>query len=541
MTSINKPARPGGTSPAGPAEPAPADLVSGKKLKAGAVSIVGVLFMALAGSAPITAMTGNVPIAVGFGNGVGTPGAFVLATAVLFVFSIGYAAMSRHVTAAGAFYGYISHGLGQTVGMASGLLATLAYVVFEASLIGIFASFARTTIASFGGPTISWIWIAAVGMTVIAAMGYFDIRLSGRVLAVFLVSEIAILLLLGLAVLIRGGGPDGLMVGSLNPLKAFTAVPGDAKAGIVGSAGIGLFFAFWSWVGFETVAVYGEESRNPKKFVPRAVLIAVLLVGAIYVFMSWMAVAGNGTAQAIAQSRSSDPFNLFFGITASFVGGWAKDVYEVLIITGSFACALSFHNTASRYIYALGREAPGARIRGTFGATHHRHQSPHVASILQSVITVAIVLAFFWLQKPSAQAPDVAYDYVFGLMAILGTMIILICQTLCSLSVISYFHIQKNHQETANWWRTLLAPLAGAVAMGYVVYLLIHNLSFAAGAASSSPVFKAIPYIVLATAVIGLAFALVLRKAQPARYKIMGRTVLDESRERGEEEAAVMP
>jgi hypothetical protein len=109
------------------------------------------------------------------------------------------------------------------------------------------------------------------------------------------------------------------------------------------------------------------------------------------------------------------------------------------------------------------------------------------------------------------------------------------------LSVISYFHIQKNHQETANWWRTLLAPLAGALAMGYVVYLLIHNLSFAAGAASSSPVFKAIPYIVLVTAVIGLAFALVLRKAQPARYKIMGRTVLDESRERAAEEPAVTP
>ena len=535
MSTLDKPA-------AGEALlPGPGAVISDRKLKAGAVGMASVMFMAVACSAPITAMTGNVPIAVGFGNGIHTPGAFVVATIVLWIFAIGYAAMSRHVTATGAFYGYISHGLGQTVGMASGAMATLAYVVFEASLIGIFASFARTTISSFGGPTINWIWIAIVGMAVIAAMGYFDIRLSGGVLGVFLITEIIILMLLGLTVLFKGGGPNGFVPGTLNPLKAFTAAPTDAKAGIVGSAGIGLFFAFWSWVGFETVAVYGEESRNPKKIVPRGTLIAVLLVGAIYIFISWMAIAGNGTAGSLTQSRGSNPFNLFFGITRSFVGVWAEDIYKVLIITGSFACALAFHNTASRYIYALGREAPGAGFRRTLGATHHRHQSPHIASILQSAITVAIVLAFYWLQHPSTAAPDVAYDDVYGLMAILGTMIILICQSLCSLSVISYFHIQKNHPETATWWRTLLAPLVGAAAMGYVVYLLIHNLKFAAGAASSSPVFKAIPYIVIAAFVIGIVFAVVLRRTDPDRYKRMGRTVLEESKERDGEGVLTLP
>ena len=60
--------------------------------------------------------------------------------------------------------------------------------------------------------------------------------------------------------LIRGGGPDGFAVSeTLNPIGAFTPA-----AGIVGaSAGLGLFFAFWSWVGFESTAMYGEESRDP--------------------------------------------------------------------------------------------------------------------------------------------------------------------------------------------------------------------------------------------------------------------------------------
>lgn len=503
-----------------------------KRLRLASVGVITILFMALSGSAPITAMTGNVPIAVGYGNGEYAPGGYIIALIVLVFFAIGYAAMSRHVTATGSFYGYISHGLGQTWGMLSGLLATVAYVVFEASLIGIFGYFAETTIHTFGGPNISWVIYGLIGIVIVAILGYLAVQISGRVLAIFLITEVAILLILGLSVLFHGGGPDGLVPGALNPIKGFSAVASDPKLGIVGSAAIGLFFAFWSWVGFETAAVYGEESKDPKKSVPRAIMMAVIAVGIIYVFVSWMTIAGNGPAQAIALSRSSNPFQLFFGITQSFVGVWAKDIYLVLIITGSFACALAFHNTASRYIYALGREAPGAKLRNFFGATHDKHKSPHVASLLQSAVTLIITLGFFWLQKPSASAPNVGYDYLYALMAILGTLLVLICQVLVSLSVIAYFHIRKEHPETANWWRTLLAPAIATVGMAYVVYILITNLSFAAGAAASSPVFAAIPWIAVAVAVCALVFAISLRRWAPDRYKLMGRTVLGDAHER---------
>ena len=100
-------------------------------LKKGSIGIVAVIFMAIANAAPITAMTGNVPIAVGFGNGLGAPAGFLFATIILTLFALGYVAMARHITTTGAFYGFISHGLGQTWGMASGMLATFAYVVFE--------------------------------------------------------------------------------------------------------------------------------------------------------------------------------------------------------------------------------------------------------------------------------------------------------------------------------------------------------------------------------------------------------------------------
>ena len=132
------------------------------KLKAGTVGLFGVLFMALANAAPITAMTGNVPIAVAFGNGVYAPAGFVVATIVLTLFTIGFISMARYITTTGAFYGFISHGLGQIWGMATGFLATMCYIVFEGSLIGIFAYFASQAINTWTGATVNWLIIAIV-------------------------------------------------------------------------------------------------------------------------------------------------------------------------------------------------------------------------------------------------------------------------------------------------------------------------------------------------------------------------------------------
>ena len=512
----------------------PGDHKPSPGLKVGAVGIVAVLFMALANAAPITAMTGNVPIAVGFGNGTGAPAGYLVATVVLTIFTVGYVAMARHITATGAFYGFISHGLGQIWGMASGLLATMAYVVFEGSLVGIFASFAKSTFEGFGFPTLSWIWWALLCIGIISVLGYFDIEISGRILGVFLVTEVTLLTIVSVGLLFKGGGPNGLMIGAINPLNALKSAPTSADGSVVGVASIGLFFAFWSWIGYETTAVYGEESKNPKKIIPRATLIAVVALGLFYTFVSWMFIAANGTKDALDISRGStgNAFDMFFNPTKATLGTAGLDLYKILTVVGSFACALAFHNAASRYIYALGRESAVDRVKATIGSTHPTHRSPHLASAVQSLITLVLTLGFFWFQKPTKAAPDVAYFYEYGLLAILGTAAILIVQTITSVAVVWYFHVGKHHPESAHWWRTLTAPILGALGMGYVVFLLASNLSFAAGAAADSIVYKATPYIVIATFLVGVAYALWVRSAKPEVYAEIGRTVLVEAHER---------
>ena len=509
---------------------------STNKLKVGAVGLVGVLFMALANAAPITAMTGNVPIAVAYGNGTYAPAGFLVATIVLTLFTVGYVAMARYITTAGAFYGFISHGLGQVWGMASGVLATMAYVVFEGSLIGIFAYFAHSGLDTWFGWNVNWLLLALIGIAAVAVFGYYDISIAAALLGFFLVCEVLLLTVLALSVLFKGGGPQGLHPSSINPVNAFKSLPAGGGLGVhlgkdllpAGSAAIGLFFAFWSWVGYETTAVYGEESRNPRRIVPMATLIAVVGLGLFYTFVSWMVIAGNGEKQSIDKAANNS-IGMFTDLAKANLGGnWVTDVYLFLIISGSFACALAFHNAAARYMYAIGREVPG--LSRTLGATHGRHHSPHISSMVQSAITLVLTLGFYFITPNGHDATQGGYIYEYGLLALLGTMAILIVHVICSVAVIWYFQVSKVHP--GNLLTTGIIPALGGIGMVYVVYLLFSNLSFAGGAAAGSLFFKLIPWIVLVTFLFGLCAALWLRSQRRAVFDSIGRTVLEESRER---------
>jgi len=522
-------------SAAGPGDAAPAE--HKHHLKAGAVGLVGVLFMAVANAAPITAMTGNVPIAVGYGNGISAPAGFLVATIVLTLFTVGFIAMARHITTAGAFYGFITQGLGQVWGMASGALATMAYVVFEGSLIGIFAYFTNDALNRWLSVDINWLLIAVVGIAVIATFGYFDINIAAGFLTITLICEVILLGAMSLAVLFSGGGPDGLLAQAINPFDAFTnlsegggvgAVLADGKAIAAGSAAIGVFFAFWSWVGFETTAVYGEESRNPRHIVPRATLIAVIGLGLFYTFVSWMMIAGNGEKQAI-EKANTDSIGLWVDLAEKKLGGsFIGDIYLFLIVMGSFACGLAFHNAASRYLYAIGREVP--LTKNNLGRTHGVHHTPHVASAVQSIITLVLTVGFYFLTTNGDDPLRGAYFYEYGLLAILGTMAILIVQAITSLAVIWYFHVKK--AAPGNILTTGIIPALGGLGMLYVVWLLLDNIDFAGGVANTAPFFKAIPYIVIATFLVGLAGIFWLKTRNRAVYDAIGRTVFEESHER---------
>jgi amino acid transporter len=481
------------------------------KLRKNAVGLGGVLFLTVTGAAPISAMLFNTPIAVGFGEGQGTPAAFAVATIVLAVFSVGYVAMAKKKTTAGGFYSYISHGLGREIGIGTGFGSVVAYSVFEASLCGGFAYFLGLKLNAFG-VNIAWPWLALGMVVLISVLTYFDVRVSSTLLAVGLISEIVILLIFDGFMFAHGN----LSWSAINPAKAFSSFPASGRLA-AGAIGIGLFFAFWSWVGFEMAPNYGEESRDPKRNVPRALYISVIGLGVFYVLTSWAPFSGYNSVHAAIAQAQTDPAHFYLGPAKTIAAPWVASVMSYLIITGSFACGMAFHNTTARYFYSLGREG---LMPAPLGRTHPRWHSPHIASLTQSGIA-AFIIILFAVFTGTGDPTSQAYVQVYGLMAVMGVIIILSVQALVSLGIVVYY--ERFHRDEVHWWKTRLAPALAFVSQAFVVYLLFTNIGFL-GASAYSYAYWLGP-IDLFVVVAGIGAAFWFKRRMPGKYETAGRLI----------------
>ncbi len=159
---------------------------------------------------------------------------------------------------------------------------------------------------------------------------------------------------------------------------------------------------------------------------------------------------------------SATSSEIFFGPVRSAYGEWAISGVQhpaghriVRLRHGvpQLRVALPVRAGPRRTVAQACRRPSAQRIR--------THGSPHIASFVQSGITLVIILAFLL----AGMDP---YVHMYTLLAILGTMAILIVQSLCAFSVISYFHIRKNHPVSKHWFKTLVAPGLGGLGMLYV-------------------------------------------------------------------------
>ena len=489
------------------------------KLQSKAVGLVGVLFLAVTGAAPMSAMLGNVPFAAGYGIGIYTPAAFLLATIVLTVFSIGYAAMAARVSSVGGFYSFISQGLGREIGMSAGITSLACYSVFEASLTGLFAFFGNKWLIDHFGINVPWPVLALLMIAVIAVLSYRDVKLSAKILGVALIAEVAILAIFVLGVLFASSGTN-FNPEALNVFNVYTPLPAQTVGTVAipaGAAAVGIFMAFWSWVGFEMAPNYAEESRDPKRIVPQSILLSVIGLGVFYVIVSWCAVSAYPTEADMAAKAFSDGVNFYLTPIQQFVGNWAYELMFLLILTSSFACGMAFHNTAARYLYSLAREGV---LPKAVAETHDHHKSPHKASAVQSVLAAAWVILYglgYGFDDPSGQA----WLGVYTLFAVLGTGLLLVLQAVVSVAIILWF--KKN--GGGNVFTTVIAPAISFLVQIWLVYTLIANLATLGG---TNGFAQSIPYVGLAIILVGLVWGFVLKLSNPAAYNNIGHMVNNE-------------
>jgi amino acid transporter len=370
--------------------------------------------------------------------------------------------------------------------------------------------FANTTIEAWLGPSIPVWLISACTIALMALFAFFHIELTARILGVCLISEVTVCLIFAFLTLF-GGGADGIPMKAINPVEIFS----DSNTAI-GAAGVAMFAAFWSWVGFEMAPNYAEESRNPRGIMGPATYISVIGLGVFYTFVSWMLVAGWGAGNvsgAVEDQFAGNIASIFYPLTTEF-GRPLTWAFQLFIVTGSFACQMAFFNTSCRYFYSMGRERI---IPATFGKTHPTHRSPYMAALLTTVLTGAFVLGFT-LYDSSTLGSILKLGTWGPLMGMLG---ILLVQALTSAAIVKYF--LTDARDGFHAWKTLIAPILGGLGCLGAAYLMMENRTTLAG---GNPLYIELIWVpILLFFVGGVALALYYRSTNPQRYEAIGRFV----------------
>lgn len=526
-------------------------ITGGTELARNALGLPQILFCIVTGSAPLAAMMFNDPLA-GLGAGIAVPAGFWLATVAFTFFSVGYVEMARRVTTAGGIYSYMSYGFGRIIGMGAAVGIAAAYMLFALGVNGVTSYFAQTGILDLsGGFDMDWRIYAFCFIALMFLISYFHVESVAKLLGFCLIGELVVLMIFSFAVVVRGGGPDGIVWEALNPAGFFSGGEGVAGAERVfgaSAAGVAFFACFWSWVGFEMAPNYAEEARNPKRMMAAAIYISAIGLGVVYTFWSWMLISAYGSSQdqwvyavgqqyGIAEAPAGllpegDYASVFFPVVNKFAGVGIENLFKVLIITGSFACSLAFWNTACRYLFAMGREGILPRI---FGRTHATHKSPFVAAtavfVFVSGVTAMFALGgagkgFQEALEIETSSPIVALFEIGTWMPFQGNMLLFPLMAVVNLAILVYF--LRDARDGFHWFKTFVAPIIGAGSISFGVYLMMKNR-----AALTTGTYEgwvvAVPYYSLGIFLGGCALALAYRWWAKERYEAVGRFVHEEA------------
>ena len=416
----------------------------------------GIVFMVIAAAAPLTVLAGNVPLAVGIGPGIGAPVGFVIASLVLLVFAVGFVTMTPHVKNAGAFFAYVTLGLGDRAGMGIALVALVAYTAIQVGVYGFLGWAANDLVIFYGGPQLPWWLYSLVTIGIVAVLGYRHIELSAKVLGIALVLEIAVVVVMDAAIF-TSGGAEGISFTSFTPDAVFS-----------GPLGVAVLFSLTGFIGFEATAVFRDEARDPERTIPRATYLAVAIIGSFYTLSSWAMILGNGPSNVVnvAERTLAGEGNMLLDTAQQYIGGTLRDVMQVLLITSLFACVLSFHNIIARYQFVLSRKG---LLPKKLGRVHPKQHSPAFSSIVQSVTALVLVLVFV----AAGLDPLVG---VFGSMAGVATLGMVILMLATSIAVLVFF---SRHSDLARGrvWRTRIIPSIAVLGLLVSLWLVVSNFT----------------------------------------------------------------
>jgi amino acid transporter len=442
-----------------------------QRLRPGAVTTGGMLFMAVAATAPLTALSSNVSLSVALGSGGATVGFLLGVGALMALFAVGYIVLTRYVTEAGAYAAFVEFGLGRSAGAAIAFIAVLAYNLAATGMIVATGYFAALTVEDAIPLQLPWFAWSALALAVITFLGVRGVEIAQRVTTVISLAQFAIIAVLGIAVLTQR--PQGWAA------AASTVVPTDLLST---GATLTIVFCLVSFGGFEATAVYGEEAAAPRRSIRNATYLGLAMLVSVFALSTWSLVAAYDDPIAAA---AQDPGSLVGRTAALFLGAWSGPVLNALVTVSFLAAGVAFHSMACRYMFSLGRS--GLLPRG-LARTHPRHGTPYRGSAVQVAVTILVILPFALTGGDPLATMFPAFSGITSL-----ALVIMMFGCCASLVVASL-----RGRVVEGWWQTILAPSAAGLGMLGCISLIVANYSGITG--SDSPIVAAAPAVLVLVA-----------------------------------------
>ena len=413
-------------------------------LRRDAIGLREVLFQSITDMAPGAAIAASIPAGALYAGGA-LPLSVLIALVACLLTASCIGLLAHELPSAGSLATYVARGLHPAVGFLTAWGYVLVYVlVAPLVLLQLGFTTASTINSDFHGypANLWWPWSLA-GAVIILAAGFYGIRTSARLGTILGTTEIAVFLVLAVLFVVHAG--------HANTASVFTTK--YTPKGFHGISGViaGSVYSILAFGGFEGAAPLAEEARNPRRTIPRAVLLATLLIGLLYVFTTYAVDVAFGPA-AFAGFGSSG--------SASWVG-MARSLYGLFwffvflaIVNSTIANANAGVNVASRTGYAMGRIRAFPHI---LAQVHSRHRSPVVAIFATFGLTVAVMLGLGLAYNPVNAFAMLATGIVIVLVAVY-----IVVNAAC----IGYFASPARRGSGRRWnpLLHLIIPVAGIAA-----------------------------------------------------------------------------
>lgn len=406
------------------------------------------------------------------------PLSFLLGIVAGFFLVLIFAELARRFASAGAVYAYAGLMAGVNFAFVIGWIYVLMMLAFWGATLSATADFFNSTLSTASaGTTVPWVLISIITWVIVAYLVSRKIAISTAILFVIEIVGAALILIVGIIVFAKGG-----YGGNHFGFSQYFSFKGVS----VSSVFLGIVIAFLGFGGFEGAAVFGEETEQPRRYLPRTMLASLLFSGIIYTYASWFENVGFKNSAALAASPSP-----LVQVTQMYVDKPIAVILGFAAVVSAFSATVGNSNAATRYLYALTRDG---FLDRRIARADRSQRSPIGALAVLAIPALILSVAF------AGTSPANAFNYVAGTAGFLYTFIYLCIATVC----IWYFYRQKNYLYSA------ISVIGGAI-VGYALWSSLVP-------APAAP-YNILPYIAGVVVVVGI---LIIAFSKRLRERLRG-------------------